>query len=87
MVTIKVGSMVHKLLSEYKSDDESMEDAVIRLLDCVSDDMDKDMEFGDGSVNINVSRDTMSRIKSYKVRDNESYGRILHRALVLVGDE
>lgn len=83
MVTIKITREVRFLLEEYKADGESMNVTVNRLLDEVEDSMGSDMVLGDGSTNINVDRDTMSRIKSFRVRDNESYGRILHRALLL----
>ena len=83
MTTIKITREVRLLLEDYKVDGESMEVAVNRLLDEVMDELGTDMVFGGGSTNINVSRDTMRRIKSFSVRDGESYGRILHRALLL----
>ena len=79
MVTIKIPREVRILLDEYSVDGESVEDTVNRLLDDVSD----NMVFDGGSININVSRDTMKRIKSYGTSGNESYGRILNRAYVI----
>ena len=82
MVTISIPNEVKLLLNEYKLDDESFDDAVNRLLDDVESDI------GDGAsvrsyININVNRTTMERIKSYSIRDNEPYGRIILRALLL----
>ena len=82
MVTIKIADDIKLLLNEYKLDDESFDDAVNRLLDDVGSDMSM-QESNRGSININVSRDTMKRIKSYRIRDNEPYGRILLRALLV----
>lgn len=82
MVTIMINNEIKSLLDLYKVDGESFDDAVNRLLDDVGSDMVIE-ESNRGSININVSRDTMKRIKSYGVRDNESYGRILLRALLL----
>ena len=86
MVTITITRDVRELLREYALDGESVEATVNRLLDDTMDYLDSDMVFGNGSVNINLSRNTMKRIKSYKIRDGEPYGRILHRALI-VADE
>lgn len=83
MVTVKVHREVKYLLEEYKNDGESMDAVVNRLLDEVSSDMDN-AESNRSSININLTRDTMERLKSYSIRENEPYGRILHRALLLV---
>ena len=83
MVTIKITRGVRALLREYSRDGESVDATINRLLDDASDYMSEDMVFGDGSTNVNVSRDTMKRIKSYSVSDNESYGRILNRAYII----
>jgi len=83
MTTIKITRDVRGLLKEYSMSDETVDDTVNRLLDEVESCMDIDMVFGNGSTNINVSPDTMERIKSFRVNENESYGRILHRALCL----
>ena len=82
MVTIMINRDVKSLLDEYKNDKESTDDAVNRLLDEVGSDLMM-QESNNGSININISRDSMARIKSYKIRDNEPYGRILFRALLL----
>lgn len=83
MVTVKIKREVKVLLDDFKMIDESMDSAVNRLLDLVEEDMGSDMIFGGGSTNINLSRDTMRRVKDCGVHDRESYGRILHRALIL----
>ena len=82
MVTIKIADDVKSLLNEYKLDDESFDDAVNRLLDDVGSDMSMQVS-NRSTININVSRDTMKRIKSFKVRENEPYTWILLRALLL----
>lgn len=82
MVTIMINRDVKSLLDEYKNDKESTDDAVNRLLDEVDSDL-KMQEYKKGSININISRESMARIKSYKIRDDEPYGRILFRALLL----
>ena len=86
MVTVKIARDVRELLRDYAVDGESVDMTVNRLLDDVEECLNSDVDFGKDSININVSRDTMVRIKSFKVRDDEPYGRILHRALV-VADE
>ena len=82
MVTIMINRDVKSLLDEYKDDGESMDEAVNRLLDDVESDLMM-QESNKGSININLSRESMNRIKSYSIRDNEPYGRILFRALLL----
>lgn len=87
MTTIKVTREVRELLREYARDGESVQVTVNRLLDDAESCMSEDMVFGGGSTNINVDEATMVRIKSFRVRDGEPYGRILHRALRIVADE
>ena len=82
MVTVTIAYDIKSLLNEYKLDDETFDDAVNRLLDDVGSDMNM-QESNKSSINVNVSQDTMERIKSYSIRDNEPYGRILLRALLL----
>ena len=82
MVTIGIPIEVKLLLDEYKLDDESFDDAVNRLLADVGSDMDG-QKSNRSYININLSRDTMEMVKSFRIRDNEPYGRILLRALLL----
>ncbi|MBP5421727.1 MAG: hypothetical protein J6Y78_04695 [Paludibacteraceae bacterium] len=80
MRTIKIKNDVRDKLRVYRKDKESVDDSINRLLDEVEDKMDEDFEFGVGSTNIRVSDETMKRIKSCAVNEQESYGRILSRA-------
>ena len=86
MTTVKIGKKVREELRVFEKEEESVEDAVNRLLDLAEPYLSEDMVFGDGSTNINLSSETMKRIKSYQVRKNESYGRILQRALIIIND-
>ena len=87
MTTIKITNEVRQKLNEFKEDGESVEDTVNRLLDLTESDLNQDMSFGGGSTNINLSNNTMKRIKTFQVRNNESYGRILHRALIIADNK
>lgn len=87
MTTIKITKKVREDLRVFENDDETVEDAVNRLLDIAEPYLSEDMVFGDGSTNINLSSDTMNRIKSFQVRKNESYGRVLQRALTIVDEK
>lgn len=86
MVTVKIPVIIRELLREYSVDGESVEDTINRLLDDVSDNMNNSKYSNSNSININISHDTMDRIKSLKITDNESYGKILHRAIVVSKD-
>ena len=77
---------IRELIRDYARDDETVDQTINRLLDTVHEHMSTNIVNERSSVNINIKRDTMTRIKSFRIRDNESYGNILLRALVLVKD-
>lgn len=81
MSTIKIPANTRAVLYEIGEDKESMDRIINRLLDIVEDDLVDD--FIVGYSNINISKDTLVRIKSFKAYDSETYSHILHRALNL----
>ena len=87
MRTIKVKKDVRDRLRAYKDGTESVDETINRLLDEVEDEMGRDFEFGVGSTNLRVSDATMKRIKSHRLQDSESYGRILARAFNILDDK
>lgn len=84
MTTVKITKSLRKDLHEYSHYDETMDDTVNRLLDTVEDDLMNHEEVIEGFTNINLSKDTLERIKSFKKSSSDSYEKILCRAFMLL---
>ena len=85
MKTVGITKELREKLRNFEDDGESTDEAINRLLDIVEPYMSEDVTFDRGTTNINLSSETMMRIKSFQIREKESYGRILKRALYLYG--
>lgn len=82
MHNIKITRALRKDLYEFSEYDETMDETINRLLDSVEKDLASD-EVIEGFTNINVSKDTMDRIKSFKKSSSDSYDKILSKAINL----
>ena len=80
MRTIKIKRNTRDALRVVASDNESVDKVINRLLDDYGDDL-RNTTFPVGSTNVDVSADTMDRIKSFKLSEHESYDSILNRLL------
>ena len=87
MTTVKVTRDVRNLLKNYREGKESVDATVNRLLDLVEEDMGSCNGVYKDTVNINLSKDTMERVKGLRVYKYESYNDILVRVLSLLDDE
>lgn len=86
MTTIKISRALRKDLHEFSNYDETMDDTVNRLLDLTESDLKND-EIIEGFTNINLSKDTLERINSFKKSSSDSYEKILLKALVLISSK
>ena len=79
---IKIKRDTREILRECQEGKESVDAVINRVLDKVESDMiNSHVLFG--STNVDVSKDTMERLKCLKVYDHESYDAVLRRALSL----
>lgn len=85
MHTIKISRKVYVELKKYSEGKESMDKTVNRLLSDVGSELDKDSSDDWGYININLSKSTMECVKSFQLREQESYDSILSRALDKLG--
>ena len=81
MSTIKISKNTRVVLSSLQQDNESVDKIINDLFDNVADGLNDDFTLG--YININLSKETMNRIKSFKAYDSETYEHILLRALNL----
>ena len=86
MTSVKVTRKVRNGLKKHRKDKESVDATVNRLLDMLDDDIVSCDGVYKDNTNINLSKDTMMRIKQFRAYKYESYNDILARILSLVDE-
>lgn len=83
--TIKIDKDTREILREMQSDGESVDMTIRKLFDVVNDRM-QDTVWVTGKTNINISEETATMVKEYRINEFESYDSILRRAISLYLD-
>ena len=86
MKNIGITKETRKELKKFQDKNESVDDAVNRLLDLVGEELLDEKYSERTTTTINLHPETMKRVKSFS-RLNESYGTILKRALYIVNKD
>lgn len=86
MTSVKVTRKVRNGLKKHRKDKESVDTTVNRLLDLLDDDIISCDGVYKDNTNINLSKNTMERVKGFRAYKYESYNDILARILSLVDE-
>ena len=84
MKSISIKKKEREAIRSASRGNESVDKTLRRMLRDVTDEMDKDFDFGeDKRTNISISEDTYTKLRRRKIDESEPLARVIRRCIIL----